>query len=114
MRKPEKNMIRDRRIIDKLVKKIVDAISPEKIILFGSYAYGNVDEDSDIDLLVIWDTKLKRSERMRCISRLIVPRPAPIDIVVKTPKEIEIAQRRIDPFLNEIITKGISVYARAG
>ena len=40
-------------IIEEIVRRIVSIAQPEKIILFGSYAYGNPDADSDIDLLVI-------------------------------------------------------------
>ena len=102
---------------NKIIKHIIEVIAreilPEKIILFGSHAYGKVHPDSDIDLLVIWDTPLKYSERLRCISRLITPRPAPVDIVVKTPYEIEKSIKRVDPFIHEILKKGIPVYARS-
>ena len=105
----------DEAVMDKIteiVEKIQRGLSPEKIILFGSFAQGMAGPHSDIDLLVIWDTPLGRSERLRHISRLIKPRPAPLDIVVRTPEEIEKARHRVDPFLHEILAKGIAVYAR--
>lgn len=46
--------------IDKIVRRVVDVYQPEKIILFGSYAYGNPDSDSDQDFLIIKET----SERL--------------------------------------------------
>ena len=98
--------------IRQIVEKIAQELSPEKIILFGSYAHGNATSDSDIDLLVIWNTPLSYSERLRLISRLISPRPAPLDIIVKTPREIEKSKKRVDPFIRELLEKGISVYAR--
>ena len=98
--------------ISTIVDKIVSKLSPEKIILFGSYAYGKVDEDSDIDLLVVLDTTLQAAERVRMISRLLYPRIAPLDIIVKTPAEIQKAYLQVDPFMHEILAKGIQVYAR--
>ena len=100
------------KIVMGIVEKIASAISPERIILFGSYAGGTPGPDSDIDLLVIWDTPLGKLESIRHISRLIAPRSAPIDIVLRTPQEIEQARHRVDPFIREILAKGIVVYAR--
>ncbi|MBI5194174.1 MAG: nucleotidyltransferase domain-containing protein [Nitrospirae bacterium] len=45
------------------VRRIIDNFNPEKIILFGSYAYGQATKDSDIDLMVVMDTDLKPYER---------------------------------------------------
>lgn len=65
------------------VKRIVAELKPEKIILFGSYAYGNPTPDSDVDLFVIMETKAKRVERYVNVSRLLHPRQFPVDIIVK-------------------------------
>ncbi len=102
----------EKRLLQDIVDKIVAGISPEKVILFGSQAYGKTNEDSDIDLLVIWDTSLVGAERIRHISRLLTPRPAPIDIVVRTPAEIRHAASRVEPFLTEILHKGVIAYER--
>ena len=80
--------------IRNITKKIIKSLSPQKVILFGSYAYGNVTFDSDVDLLIILDTKLKGAERQRAVSRLIHPRPFPVDIIVRTPAEIQASQKR--------------------
>jgi len=61
-------------IIHQITARIVDAISPEKIILFGSYASGETSPDSDIDLLIIKKTQERPAERQRIISRLFFPR----------------------------------------
>jgi len=98
--------------IDDIVEKIVGSFSPEKIILFGSYASGNVTPDSDLDLLVIMETDLPPAERQRQISRLLRPRRFPMDIIVKNSGEIQKSRRRVDPFMNEILDKGIVLYAR--
>lgn len=96
--------------IRKITEKIIKSLSPQKVILFGSYAYGDVTFDSDVDLLIILDTKLKGAERQRAVSRLIQPRPFPVDIIVRTPEEILASHQRVDPFLNEILEKGIVIY----
>lgn len=98
--------------IDEMVEKIVASFSPERIILFGSYAYGKTTTDSDVDLLVIMETELPSAERQRQISRVLRPRRLPMDIIVKNPGEIQKSRRRVDPFMNEILDKGIVLYAR--
>jgi len=97
-------------LIKNIIDKVVKSLAPQKVILFGSYAYGNVSADSDVDLLIILDTNLKSAERQRVVSRLIHPRPFPVDIIVKTPEEIIEAKKRIDPFMNEILEKGVVLY----
>jgi predicted nucleotidyltransferase len=99
--------------IDDLVGKIIHTFSPEKIILFGSFAYGEPAPDSDVDLLIIMETRLPAAERQRQISRLLRPRLRPMDIVVRNPSEIQKSLHRVDPFIHEILEKGIVLYARS-
>ncbi len=97
------------------IKRIVSELNPEKIILFGSYAYGNPTPDSDVDLLVIIETKGKNKEMYREVSRLLYPRQFPVDIIVKTPKEVEEAlEGGVDNafFIREIVQKGKVLYDR--
>ncbi|MBC7226277.1 MAG: nucleotidyltransferase domain-containing protein [Thermoflexales bacterium] len=93
------------------IEKIVQAVKPEKIILFGSYAYGNPTPDSDVDLLIIWDTDKPPRERLVTISLLLYPRPFPVDLIVKTPRELEEELPR-NFFLREAVTRGIVLYER--
>ena len=95
------------------IKRIVTELRPEKIILFGSYAYGNPTPDSDVDLLVIMKTRASLKDRSWAVSRLLMPRPFPVDILVKTPKEIEKALGAKDFFLKEILTRGKVLYDRS-
>ena len=74
-------------IIQKIVDKIVDSISPDKIILFGSQAKGKINQDSDIDILVIWDTELNPHKRNVYLSRLFPHRDFSLDIFAFTNKE---------------------------
>ena len=98
--------------ITQIVEKIVTSLAPQKVILFGSYAYGKVTVDSDLDLLIIMETDLPAAERHRQVSRILRPRPMPMDIVVRNPAEIEESLRRVDPFIHEVMEKGVVLYAR--
>lgn len=82
-------------------------------MLFGSYAYGAPTADSDVDLLIILDTDAPRRERTWLVSRLLIPRPFPVDILVKTPQEIEQALAGRDFFLQEIMRRGKVLYERS-
>ena len=97
------------------IERIVSAFKPEKIILFGSYALGNPTHDSDVDLLVIMETNGKHKEKHRSVSMLLYPRQFPVDIIVKTPKEVEDAMkggRDNSFFIREIMKKGKVLYDR--
>ena len=94
------------------IQKVVEELKPEKIILFGSYAYGTPSPHSDVDLLVIMKTKASLKDRSWAVSRLLLPRPFPVDILVKTPKEITKALESGDFFLKEIMTRGKVLYDR--
>jgi predicted nucleotidyltransferase len=96
-----------------IVRRIVTTLQPEKIILFGSYAYGTPSGDSDVDLLVILDTPTRPAERYLCVSRLLRPRPFPLDIVVRTPAEITRALEKGDAFINQLVTQGRVLYERS-
>jgi predicted nucleotidyltransferase len=100
-------------ILAEIVRRIVTALHPEKVILFGSYAYGTPSEHSDVDLLVILETDSRPADRYLAVSRLIRPRPFPLDIVVKTPEEITQASVKGDNFIREIVTQGRVLYARS-
>jgi predicted nucleotidyltransferase len=95
------------------IQKIVRELNPEKIILFGSYAYGNPNPDSDVDLLVIMKTNASPKDRSWAVSRLLLPRPFPVDILVKTPREVKQGLETGDFFLKEVLTRGKVLYERS-
>ncbi|MDL1896718.1 nucleotidyltransferase domain-containing protein [Anaerolineae bacterium CFX7] len=92
--------------LPRAVKRVVETLHPEKIILFGSYAYGNPTPDSDVDLLVVMKTDATSANRSWAVSRLMTPRPFAVDIVVRTPGEIKSALRNGDFFIQEITERG--------
>jgi predicted nucleotidyltransferase len=96
-----------------IARRIVAALQPEKIILFGSYAHGTPSGDSDVDLLVVMETIARPADRYLAVSRLLRPRPFPLDILVKTPDEISQALAKSDSFIREIVTKGRVLYERS-
>ncbi len=101
------------RAIRAVVKQIAAQFEPEKIILFGSYAYGNPKSESDVDLLVVMETPLRNSEQAAQIVRAIDYHFG-MDLLVRHPKQLKERVALGDSFLREIIEKGKVVYARAG
>lgn len=99
--------------ISEIVNKIASGYNPEKIILFGSYATGNPNEDSDLDLFVIKDTDLPRPQRMVQVRRMIYGSMVPIDLIVYTPKEIEESNENKFGFVYEVLNTGKTLYERA-
>jgi predicted nucleotidyltransferase len=100
-------------ILAEIVRRIVAALHPERVILFGSYPYGTPSDNSDVDLLVILETDARPADRYLAVSRLIRPRPFPLDILVKTPDEITQALAKGDNFIREIVIQGRVLYARS-
>ncbi len=99
--------------LPKAIGRIASELKPEKIILFGSYAYGNPTPDSDVDLLVIMKTRAKQIDRYLAVSNILYPREFPVDIIVKTPKEIQAElKKKGNFFMREVLTKGKVVYER--
>jgi predicted nucleotidyltransferase len=98
--------------IRKAARKIAEAVHPEKIILFGSFAYGKPTPDSDVDLLVIMESDLRPHARTVQVSEILYPRPFPVDIIVRTPEEIRERLEIGDCFFREILSRGKVLYER--
>ena len=103
---------------DEIIKEVVDKIAttfkPEKIIIFGSYAYGHPTEKSDVDILVIMNTGKREVKRMIAVSKLLreYNKKLDFDIIVKTPVEIKHLLDIRDPFICTIISKGRVGFAK--
>src|SRR5271166_4156298 len=74
------------RVIRRYARAIAEEFHPEKIILFGSYAYGTPHNDSDVDLLVIMPARNQLDQAYRI--RRAVPAPFPMDLIVRTPAKL--------------------------
>jgi predicted nucleotidyltransferase len=100
-----------KQFVQACIRRIADGFKPVRIILFGSYAYGGkTTADSDLDLLVVKQTRLPFAERIRRINSLVGAHVIPMDIIVLTPGEVERRRKGFDPFLEEALTKGQIVY----
>ena len=101
-----------RDMILEIVNKIKREYQPDKIILFGSYAYGRPDRDSDIDLLIVKDTLERFIDRLVTVTRIVSDpkRLTPLEVVVLTPEEIRSKLENGDQFLRGILDKGEVLY----
>ena len=101
-------------LILRLVERLKDAYLPEKIILYGSYAYGRPDEESDIDLLIIKETSERPVDRRIAVRKLVsdIRRKVPFSSLVITPGELSERLRIGDDFFIEIVNKGEVLYER--
>ncbi|HOG47016.1 MAG TPA: nucleotidyltransferase domain-containing protein [Anaerolineae bacterium] len=98
-----------------MVRRLVERYQPERVVLFGSAAYGEPDEDSDIDILIIKETAQSPLERRVQVRRLLYDpqRRTPFSPLVLTPSELERRLAMGDPFYREILHRGKVLYARA-
>jgi predicted nucleotidyltransferase len=101
-----------RRQIDAVVQKIVQEFRPEKVILFGSYAYGKPNADSDVDLLIVAESNERPAQRATRAYRAVHGKTFPMDIIVRTPNELARRLAIGDSFIKEIIEQGRVIYAR--
>ncbi len=99
----------DEKSIQDLRDRITAEYQPERIILFGSYAYGNPGADSDLDILVILEHGESGPKKAAEILSRINPR-IPVDLVVRTEDEIRSRLRVEDFFLAEIMNHGRVLY----
>jgi uncharacterized protein len=95
--------------ISELAERIAREFHPQRIILFGSSALGNVTEDSDIDLLVIMPTGGSALRKAAEIMNKISPRVS-VDLIVRDPDDVERRTEFNDFFLREVIEEGKVLY----
>jgi uncharacterized protein len=100
-------------IIQGMVWKLIAEYAPQKVVLFGSHAYGTPGPDSDIDLLIIKETSERFLDRWVTVQRILTGthRALPVETLVLTPQEIEHRLVIGDQFIAEILEKGEVLYA---
>lgn len=109
-----KGQKKTRKIITAIVKKLVSEYHPQKVVLFGSYAYRTPHRDGDIDLLIIKDTGERFIDRWTTVRHILSDpcRTTPLETLVLTPGEVS---RRLgigDQFLKEITERGEVLYGK--
>jgi predicted nucleotidyltransferase len=98
------------RVIRRYARQVAKRFKPERIILFGSYAYGTPHKDSDVDLLVIMPARNEIDQSIRI--RWALPAPFPMDLLVRTPKNMEWRLKEGDWFLREVVGQGKILYEK--
>lgn len=99
-------------IINDIVNRIVKVVNPEKIILFGSYAYGKPTKNSDLDILVIMNSKLPRYKCSVPIYKALAGILIPKDIIAYTPQEVEEWDEVPQAFITTALAKGKIIYEK--
>ena len=95
--------------IKNICRRIAEEFQPEKIILFGSYAYGKPRPDSDVDILVIMAFDGGYFHQAAKI-RQRLDSPVPMDLLVRTPEQIQYRLEIGDSFIQEILEQGRVMY----
>jgi predicted nucleotidyltransferase len=97
-------------LLSDIVSKIVKHFHPDKVILFGSRAWGEPTGERDLDILVVMDIDGSPIRKAAEISQIARPRFLPMDIIVRTPNEIEHRVEIGDPFIKRIMNHGKVLY----
>jgi predicted nucleotidyltransferase len=98
------------RLIRRFARQVAERFHPEKIILFGSHAYGTPHADSDVDILVVMACRNQLDQAVK-ISVTIDP-PFPVDIIVRKPRSLAWRLEESESFHTEIVTKGKVLYEK--
>lgn len=104
----------DEELIQAIVRKIVAAFNPRRVILFGSRARGGQREDSDIDLFIEMETNLHPIKRRTQIRELFERQWWGMDLIVKTPEEVLRERNSLISLVPDIEREGEVLYERAG
>ena len=96
-----------------IVRRIVDTAQPEKVILFGSQARGDVRPDSDFDVLVIKESDEPRYRRSVPLYVALADLPVEVEVMVYTPEEVEEWSQVPQAFVTTALREGTTIYERA-
>src|SRR5262245_11120358 len=97
-------------VIRRFARQVAAQFHPDRIILFGSYAYGRPHADSDVDLLVIMPARNVTDQVIRI--RQTIDAPFPMDLIVRTPKYLAWGLKEGDWFLRTIVNQGKVLYEK--
>jgi predicted nucleotidyltransferase len=98
------------RVIRRFARQVAERFQPDKIILFGSYAYGTPHADSDVDILVVMPARSQLRQAYKIHSTLLPP--FPLDIIVRTPKNLKWRIEEGESFHTEVVTRGKILYEK--
>ena len=98
------------RVIRRYARAIAEEFHPDRIILFGSHAYGTPHEGSDVDLLVVMPARDRHAQAVRIRWRLAAP--FPIDLLIRTPKDMAWRLAEGESFTTTIVSQGKVLYEK--
>ena len=100
--------------LQEVIRRIIESYAPQKIILFGSYAYGRPTPDSDFDLLILKETEEPPRQRRFKVRKIVWPLPinTPVEPIVLTQSELDQRLKLKDQFIQEVISRGRLLYAK--
>ncbi len=98
--------------LDAVVRRLIDAYAPDRIILFGSRALGTASPDADFDLLVVKQTNRRPLDRRVEVERLLADRAIALDLTVYTPDELRGLFAQGSPFIQDVLATGKVLYMR--
>ncbi|HEX3147573.1 MAG TPA: nucleotidyltransferase domain-containing protein [Gemmataceae bacterium] len=96
--------------IRRFARDVAERFKPDKIILFGSYAYGTPNRDSDVDILVVMPCRNRIGQAVNI--RWDFPVPFSMDLIVRTPRQLADRIKYGDSFMSEIVTQGKVLHER--
>ena len=101
----------DANLLETATQRLVTEFQPEQVWLYGSHAWGNPHDDSDVDLLVVVpdsdETPIRRSQRAhRCLRGLRMPK----DVLVETRQEVNRVKELKTSLENDILSRGRKIY----
>ena len=102
----------DQAVLDEIIRRIVAVAQPEKVILFGSAARGEMNRHSDLDLLVVKDG-VHRGDMTEKIYRNLRGVEAAVDVIVVTPDDVERYRNSHALVIKPALREGKVIYAAA-
>ena len=99
------------RLIRRFARAVADQFHPDKIILFGSHAYGTPHADSDVDILVIMACRNELDMAVKI--ELACDPPFPLDIIVRKPNDLKWRLEERESFHTDIVTRGKVLYEKS-
>jgi predicted nucleotidyltransferase len=97
--------------IDELIRRVVAAVHPLRIILFGSAARGDMRPDSDMDVLIVMPEYVHRRRTAQDIHEQLFGFPVPVDVLVATPEDLRKHQDNIGLVYHRVLREGKEIYA---
>jgi len=105
-----RDVVKVRAVLSEIVRRIVDVVDPDEIILFGSAARGRLTRHSDFDLLVVKPGVEDRRHLIQRVHAHLYGIPIPVDVVLVSPEEVQEARGHTWTFLARALRGGRSLY----